>query len=684
MDFNKYIKELIRNQIQDSEHLQRAKGVVESIEGNKIKVKLITSINQPSVTIKNNNGLRLTVGQNVDINHWGDISKGYISPSNFSATGYGVGQWLPIDNDNTTEIFNDYIYNGIYISDNVNELRGRNGERKGLYGHLSGSYNQIYAQGYDTQLYDFHSMGNRNRWFLGDNKTNGQYISCYQAYVLGSENIINVDSDCRYINLYNLSCIGSRNTLNASYGAYTISINGGYNTLDVKQNAIYDTNIYGNYNSVNCNKKIVQSSIIGHRNKYSNDLAVNSDITMCGCDLIYNLTSSNHNYANSFYGVNNSVTGEIISGSSYYENTLLGYGNHIKAISSKDISNMNIFGSHNSLMLDDSSACWENIILGIDNSLELCYSSNSCNMIVGIKNTIKDDSNGISDISVLGSNNYISDFYNVDNSRIIGSFNTLLGTKNDFSYNQTIIGDRGYINYNTTANADSIGILFAVSGNKMTLDKSGNLSLQGSLTSNGADYAEDWEWEDGNINNEDRRGLFVTFADNGYHIRIANIDDEILGVVSSNPSVVGGGDNFEWRGKYLKDVFGDYIYNDVQIPITTKEQKIVKEEYTDDDGVHHPPEYESIEVETGEYRTEKHMVLNPDFDDTLVYTNREYRPEHCYIAHLGKVVMVDDGTAEPNDYVTSSDGGIATKSETKTRARVLQRLDNNHILIWWE
>jgi hypothetical protein len=67
-----------------------------------------------------------------------------------------------------------------------------------------------------------------------------------------------------------------------------------------------------------------------------------------------------------------------------------------------------------------------------------------------------------------------------------------------------------------------------------------------SVAAAGADYAEYYEWADGNPNNEDRRGLFVTFADED-KIRVANDKDTyILGVVSSNASIVGNSYTDRW------------------------------------------------------------------------------------------------------------------------------------------
>lgn len=56
--------------------------------------------------------------------------------------------------------------------------------------------------------------------------------------------------------------------------------------------------------------------------------------------------------------------------------------------------------------------------------------------------------------------------------------------------------------------------------------------------STGADYAEMFKWADNNVKNEDRTNLFVTL--DGDKIKIANSEDDfILGIVSTNPTVIG-------------------------------------------------------------------------------------------------------------------------------------------------
>ena len=76
---------------------------------------------------------------------------------------------------------------------------------------------------------------------------------------------------------------------------------------------------------------------------------------------------------------------------------------------------------------------------------------------------------------------------------------------------------------------------------------------KGAFNSSGADYAELFEWLDGNPDKEDRVGRFVTLDDD--RIRLATPgDDYILGVVSGNPSVVGDVYDDQWAGMFVLDV----------------------------------------------------------------------------------------------------------------------------------
>ena len=177
-------------------------------------------------------------------------------------------------------------------------------------------------------------------------------------------------------------------------------------------------------------------------------------------------------------------------------------------------------------------------------------------------------------------------------------------------------------------------------------------------SSSGADYAEMFEWLDGNISNEDRIGKFVTIE--GDKIKLATSqDDYILGVVSGNPSVIGDSHSDQWAYMFEQDIFGRPIYETVTIP-----------EEKDDDG--------NIIVEE---HTEEQLKVSKQYDNTQPYIARDKRKEWVAVGLLGKLVCIDDGTAEINGYVKPNENSIATYSEAKTKYRVMKRIDETHIQI---
>lgn len=177
-------------------------------------------------------------------------------------------------------------------------------------------------------------------------------------------------------------------------------------------------------------------------------------------------------------------------------------------------------------------------------------------------------------------------------------------------------------------------------------------------SSSGADYAEMFEWLDGNISNEDRIGKFVTL--DGDKIKLATSqDDYILGVVSGNPSVIGDSHSDQWAYMFEQDIFGRPIYETVTIP-----------EEKDDDG--------NIIVEE---HTEEQLKVSKQYDNTQPYIARDKRKEWVAVGLLGKLICIDDGTAEINGYVKPNENSIATHSEEKTKYRVMKRIDETHIQI---
>ena len=190
----------------------------------------------------------------------------------------------------------------------------------------------------------------------------------------------------------------------------------------------------------------------------------------------------------------------------------------------------------------------------------------------------------------------------------------------------------------------------------------------GAFNSSGADYAEFFEWADGNPESVDRAGRFVTLE--GEHIRLAGPGDGyILGIVSGAPSVVGDVYDDQWQGMYLTDVFGRPIFEDVEVPDVT-------ETFPDPEN----PESTISRIIIPAH-TERRQKLNPDYDPAQTYVPRSDRPEWDAVGLLGKLVAVDDGTCVPNGWATVGEGGAATNSEEQTRYRVMARLDERHVRI---
>jgi hypothetical protein len=64
------------------------------------------------------------------------------------------------------------------------------------------------------------------------------------------------------------------------------------------------------------------------------------------------------------------------------------------------------------------------------------------------------------------------------------------------------------------------------------------------------------EWVDGNPQGEDRTGITVTLA--GSKIRPAQPGDQVIGVISGRPTVVGNSRGLNWVGRYELDKFNRY------------------------------------------------------------------------------------------------------------------------------
>ena len=297
-------------------------------------------------------------------------------------------------------------------------------------------------------------------------------------------------------------------------------------------------------------------------------------------------------------------------------------------------------------------------------------SSGRAGLFIGDNNTISDGCDGC---AAIGYGNTVQ--YNGYTNRgnvAIGNSNTVKGYFSSAALGDDLVADDyqlviGHCNDSSLSpkgtSGGTQGTLFAIGNgyynsrsNALRVEGTGIVRSKGAYNTTGADYAEYFEWLDGNASGEDRTGLFVTLE--GDRIKLAGESDYILGVISANPSVVGNSDE-HWQGQYKKDEFNRYVLQDRKE--TRKE--ILRETVLDADGSPVTDENGRIVVTEKEVEREYKATVyveNEGFDPDKGYTQRCDRPEWDTVGLLGQLVCHDDGTCKTNGYCKCSTGGIAT------------------------
>ena len=242
-----------------------------------------------------------------------------------------------------------------------------------------------------------------------------------------------------------------------------------------------------------------------------------------------------------------------------------------------------------------------------------------------------------------------------------GGYGNLDGTGTWHEFNTSQQSTTGIVNVNSNASRDGIGVLvyhtvthsntnakfFGAYSNypggsadlEFYVRADGNVYADNSFNASGADYAELFEWKDGNSSSEDRVGYSVVL--DGNQIRKATSDDSasnIIGVISGNPSVVGDADGESWNGQYLKDDYNRYTYKDSELYQWTERVGEIEQQktyYKDSlpDDVTVPSDATTTKV--------KVRNLNPDYDVSKKdsYERREDRKEWSYVGMMGKLRM---------------------------------------------
>lgn len=439
-------------------------------------------------------------------------------------------------------------------------------------------------------------------------------------------------------------------------------------TTDISTTTIYlvpnssesEHNYYIEY--LNLNGTVDSWEVIGTTQFDLSDYVKNS-LTIAGLSLDKNITSGNLVSAilddlnsNGIYS-SSSPTGVYIAGVNFRENLK----NKIFSSASGEIGGLLISDYNGSTSGLNSS------IMRLQNSI-----------VAGQNNTITSNSLSSHPVFVFGRN---------WNSSNVGQYSTLLtGEYGNVSSSDIFVVGNGTDSSNSNA---------------MRLTHSGYLYYKTGC-GDGADYAEFFEWSDGNSNSEDRCGLFVTFDfDKNYNfetaqdlpkIKVADEGDYILGIISGNPSFVGNSDEC-WKKRWLYDEFDRPILETVQVPITELQEvetgnyrTEIQYDENDKEIEVQVPITQLIEIETGKYRTEVIQVQNPDYNENIPYENRFDRDEWDTTGMLGVLSVKDDGTCEAGKYCRCGKNGIATLANERTLDTflVLRRVNDNIIKIMFK
>jgi hypothetical protein len=259
------------------------------------------------------------------------------------------------------------------------------------------------------------------------------------------------------------------------------------------------------------------------------------------------------------------------------------------------------------------------------------------------------------------------------NAAMLG-INCKRGATNDYRFLQCNSG------YGTSGTLDAEFILYG----------DGRATAEDRWDGGGADYAEMFEWYDGNPLDEDRMGMSVKLRDDKIEL-VSEHDDptKIIGVISGAPGFLGDHGDLKWKDKYLKDDFGRYIEEDYEVYTWSETRTSL--EFTND-GTWLPnisgyeksnvtisiEEYGTLEDNSGyipiidSYSKEfthtqgepladnvtipetkttevfRRRVLNPNYDPSMTYVSRNLRKEWSAVGLVGKLRIKKDQPVHPN------------------------------------
>ena len=217
----------------------------------------------------------------------------------------------------------------------------------------------------------------------------------------------------------------------------------------------------------------------------------------------------------------------------------------------------------------------------------------------------------------------------------------------------------------------------------------GNGYWDGAADVGPADYAEYFEWNDGNTLDEDRVGYFVSLVSNTEKIEMSN--NNVIGIVSAKPAIVGDSAFFGWQNRYVMDEWGRDLSDEydmylikmtgdtADVTIYISENGTVYSEYPN---LGNPNGVLYNESTDDKIFIQKTMVkrINPSYDPTQQYIPRENRPEWSPIGLLGKLrVKTAEQITGPSVSVNSN--GMAINGSDYPVLETIKAFDGNYGIV---
>lgn len=524
---------------------------------------------------------------------------------------------------------------------------------KGTYLIIVNDLEQLFIRG----LYKYELVDNAEKWNTVYNVGTGGNVGLNVGKhneVFGDyeHNTVNI-SKAEYNTLfgYGNKILGNGGTYDSQTGMFIIGYNNilsghGYSTfISGASNTITSTwtSIIGGGNNTitNCNSALIVGTNL---NVVSGNISIALGLgnTLNGgsgsCNFIGGSSSSISPTQGSSGGSSlNFVYGDVCSciGNN---NVLIGNNLHIGLYNNKGTYGFGsaLFGGGNTVYTGDRVlVCGYNneienaansIIIGQNQYIHSCRAS----IIVGEMNDAKGSHNGIT-----GYNNADYDRSSESSSPTTGLGNFTCGSYNDnFSNYGFMCGSYGKSPTSVAARLMvGYGSSSSDKGCSFYVDNLGDIYSAGTLHSIGADYAEYFEWLDGNPNKEQRYGLIVALE--GDKIKPAN-GTNILGIISSKPSLAGNASEEHWSGKYKLDIFGNEVLDE-----------------------------------------EGNRIINEDFDPSIEYLPRSQRPEWAAVGFVGRLTVIDNGKCKVGECVGAVNGfAVPAKN---SNIIMLKRKDKTHI-----